>query len=98
MNKTQFKPSEWKGSLKTYDKVRQEIANRWGEEEADKYNPLANCFTAPTWHSKGYYIKKGEHAIKSSTVLEKEEVEGEEVHVKQIPRAVNLFYIKQVEK
>jgi len=27
--------SEWKGSLETADHVRQEIALRWGEEEAD---------------------------------------------------------------
>ena len=32
--------SQWKGSLNTAEHVRQEIALRWGNEEAEKYNPL----------------------------------------------------------
>jgi len=34
--------SQWKGSLNTAEHVRQEIALRWGNEEAGKYDPLKN--------------------------------------------------------
>jgi hypothetical protein len=99
MQQQRYQPAQWKGSVKTANHVREEIANRWGEEEAEKYDPLVNCFTGATWHSMGYLIKKGEHAIKSETVIEREEEdENGEKTVKRIPRTVNLFYIKQVEK
>jgi hypothetical protein len=99
MQQLKYQPAEWKGSKKTYDHVRSVIAQRWGEEEAEKYDPLVNCFTGATWHSKGYLIKKGEKAIKSETVIEREtEDENGEITVNRIPRIVNLFYIKQVEK
>lgn len=98
MSVQKYQPAQWKGSVKTYEHVKHEIANRWGEEEAEKYDPLVNCFTGATWHSKGYLIKKGEHAIKSSTIIEDEEEEDGKKTVKRIPKTVNLFYIKQVEK
>ena len=98
MQQQRYQPAEWKGSKKTYDHVRSVIAERWGEEEAEKYDPLVNCFTSSTWHYKGYLIKKGEHAIKSSTIIEDEEEVNGEKTVKRIPKTVNLFYYLQVEK
>ena len=95
------KIAEWKGSVKTADAVRQEIAKRYGAEEAAKYSPLANCFTFRTWKAKGYFVKKGEKAIRSTTLIEKEDKdtkEGRETEKRTYPKTVNLFYIKQVEK
>ena len=45
--------AHWRGSEKTADAVRQEIARRWGDEEAAKYDPLTNCFTIQTWNKLG---------------------------------------------
>lgn len=42
---TQHTLAYWKGSAHTADAVREEIARRYGEEEAAKYDPLSNCFT-----------------------------------------------------
>ncbi len=90
--------SQWKGSLNTADHVRQVIAERWGEEAAEGYNPLLNCFTFQTWWAKGYVVKKGEKAIKSYTLKETTVIEnGEEVQ-KRYFKPVNLFYYLQVEK
>src|SRR2546423_6102112 len=93
--------AHWKGSLKTADAVRDEIAQRYGEEEAKNYDPTKNCFTFKTWKAKGYFVKKGEKAIRSMTLIEKEDKnakEGRETEKRTYPKTVYLFYIKQVEK
>src|SRR2546430_10262496 len=92
-------PAQWKGSLKTADAVRQEIAQRWGEEEAANYHPLTNCFTFKTWLTKGYHVKKGEKAIRSRTIVEvKDEASEKGEEKRTYPKTVYLFYVKQVEK
>ena len=98
---TQQKMALWRGSEKTADQVREEIARRYGEEEAEEYDPQINCFTLPTWNKLGFKIKKGEKAIRSITLIEKKDPnakDGEETEVKRYPKTVYLFYIKQVVK
>jgi hypothetical protein len=55
--------AHWRGSERTADAVREEIARRWGDDEAAQYNPLTNCFTIQTWNKLGYRVKKGEKAV-----------------------------------
>ena len=98
---TTEKMALWRGSEKTANHVREEIARRYGEEEAQEYNPEINCFTLPTWNKLGYRIKKGEKAIRSITLIEKEDPdqqEGKEPEVYKYPKTVYLFFYKQVEK
>jgi len=93
--------AHWKGSEKTADAVREEIARRYGEAEAEEYDPQVNCFTLPTWNKLGFRVSKGEKAIRSITLIEKkdsETEEGKEAEVLKYPKTVYLFYIKQVEK
>src|SRR5437763_16989168 len=93
--------AHWKGSQKTAEAVRQEIARRYGAQEAANYDPTKNCFTFKTWKAKGYFVKKGEKAIRSMTLIEvkdQETDEGEEQEKRTYPKTVYLFYIKQVEK
>ena len=81
--------------------MREEIARRYGDEEAEEYDPQTNCFTLPTWNKLGYVVRKGEKAIRSMTLIEKADpnaIEGEEAEVQKYPKTVYLFYIKQVEK
>ncbi len=91
--------AHWKGSERTADVVRDEIERRWGAKEAENYDPLTNCFTYQTWKAKGYFVKKGEKAIRSITYVETrgEAEDGEEV-ITTYPKTVYLFYITQVEK
>ena len=99
-----YQLAHWKGSEKTADLVREEIARRYGEEEAENYDPHVNCFTLPTWNKLGFKIRKGEKAIRSMTLIEekdpnaKEGEEGEQEEIQKYPKTVYLFYIKQVEK
>jgi hypothetical protein len=95
--------AHWRGSAKTADAVREEIARRWGEDEAAKYDPLTNCFTIQTWNKLGYRVKKGEKAIRSITYVEatdqaEEDDEDAEQEVRTYPKTVYLFYRTQVEK
>jgi len=92
--------AQWKGSEKTADAVRGVIAQRWGEQEANNYDPTKNCFTFQTWKAKGYHVKKGEKAIRSKTLVEVPDPtakEGGEAITIRYPKTVYLFYIKQVE-
>jgi N-terminal domain of anti-restriction factor ArdC len=92
--------AQWKGSEDTAEAVRNEIARRWGETEAENYDPTKNCFTFNTWKAKGYHVKKGEKAIRSITLVEASDPdsEGDEKEVIRYPKPVYLFYIKQVEQ
>jgi len=77
------------------------ILERWGEEEAENYDPRTNCFTFQTWKAKGFHVKKGEKAIRSMTLVEDtgpENTDGKEKSTVRYPKPVYLFYIKQVEK
>jgi hypothetical protein len=88
--------SAWTGSEKTSDIVRKQILSRWGEEEANNYDPKSNCLTFNRWLKNGYKVKKGEKAIKSFIVIEEKDKKGEVV--RKYPKSINLFYVRQVEK
>ncbi len=95
-----YRDAHWKGSEKTRDQVKEQIVERWGEEEAENYDPEKNCFTFNTWWALGYCVKKGEHALRSYTLVE-ETVQDEtktKQAIKKYPKNVYLFYYLQVEK
>ena len=88
--------STWTGSQDTFEVVRKQIGERWGEAEVLNYDPAGNCLTFNQWLKNGYKVKKGEKAIKSYTFREMKDEKGEVV--KSFRISVNLFYVKQVEK
>src|SRR4051812_12662390 len=104
MNQQGHMTAQWRGSAKTADAVREEIAKRFGVEEAEQYDPTKNCFTLKTWNKLGYRVKKGAKAIRSITYIEakdqesKDETDGEEQAVRTYRKTVYLFYKTQVEK
>lgn len=88
--------SNWKGSENTAERVRKQIFDRWGQDEASNYDPKCNCLTFNQWLENGYRVKKGEKAIKSITMIEKKNEKGEVIQ--KFAKTVNLFYLRQVEK
>jgi len=88
--------SNWTGSENTSNIVRKQIAERWGEEEAERYDPRHNCLTFKAWLENGYIVRKGEKAIKSFIIIEKKDKETGKV-VERHLKNVFLFYEKQVE-
>jgi len=92
---SQFK-SNYQGSQKTFEKVKEEIRQRWGSDEAEKYDPFSNCLTFHVWSTNGYKVKKGEKSIRSIVIVEKKDDQGQVI--KSWPKKIHLFYQTQVEK
>lgn len=90
------KLSNYKGSTATAEIVKKQIAERWGKEEAEHYDPFTNALTFKRWSELGYKILKGEKSLRSKTFVEKKDQEGNTL--KKYPKTVHLFYIKQVIK
>jgi len=88
--------SNWTGSESTLNLVKKQIAQRWGDDEAERYNPKENCLTFKGWLKNGYIVKKGEKAIKSFVIVEKKDKETGKV-IEKTPKSINLFYELQVE-
>lgn len=88
--------TNYKGSEATRDMVSKQIAERFGEAEAEHYDPYKNCMTFRQWLTAGFRVKRGEKALKSVTYVEVKDDSGEVI--KKYPKTINLFYEKQVEK
>jgi hypothetical protein len=88
-------PSNYKGSETTFERVQQQIRERWGDIAAAEYDPLHNCLTFRQWLKAGYCVKRGEKAIRSITIIEKKDEKGELVG--KYPKTVFLFFREQVE-
>jgi hypothetical protein len=86
----------YKGSEKTYEDVKTQIKQRYGEEEAERYDPYMLCRTFRQWLKVGYRVRKGEKALTSTTFVEKRNEKGE--LLKRYPKKINLFYQTQVER
>lgn len=87
--------SGYKGSPTTRDMVAEAIAERWGEDEVENYDPDRNCLTFAKWLSLGYAPRKSEKSIRSVTFVEQKDEQGNVI--KRHKRIVFLFYYKQVE-
>ena len=88
--------SPWRGSEKTYEMVREQLRERYGDEVADEFDPSSDAAPFLTWASAGFRIKHHERALKSVTYVEVKNERGE--IEKKIRRTVNLFHKRQVEK
>lgn len=88
--------STWTGSEVTSKLVRKQILDRFGQAEANNYDPKSNCLSFNQWLKVGYQVKKGEKAIKSFIVIEQKDAKG--VVIRKYPKTINLFYTCQVEK
>lgn len=87
--------SSYRGSRDTYRKTAAEVAARWGEDEVKNYCPYTTMMTWAQWRKAGYVVRKNQKAIKSTTIVERTDENGNVIA--KYPRTVNLFYIKQVE-
>ncbi len=88
--------SPYKGSEATYEAVKAQIAERWGDELAEAFDPHTDCMPYSSWLTFGYRVKKGEKALKSVTFVEVLDEKGKVV--RKIRRTVCLFHKQQVKK
>ena len=90
------KKSPYRGSEATYEAVKEQIRERWGNECADEFDPYADCMPFSSWLFHGFRVRKGEKALKSVTFIEVKD-ENDKV-IKKIKRKVNLFHKCEIEK
>ncbi|MFA6414847.1 MAG: hypothetical protein WC217_01555 [Candidatus Paceibacterota bacterium] len=83
------------GSELTKTMIKNQILERWGEAEAERYNPYQNARTWAQWTKLGFRVKKGQTALRSVTYIDSTNERGEAI---KIPRTISLFYRLQVEK
>jgi hypothetical protein len=88
--------SPYRGSEATYEMVKEQVRERWGDECAEEFDPHTDAMPLLTWASYGYRVKKGEKSLKSVTYVEVKNDKGE--IEKKIRRFVNLFHKNQVQK
>jgi hypothetical protein len=93
MTKTAIR-SPYKGSEKTYEMVKEQIAERWGDGCAEEYDPYIHVLPYGAWKDVGFRVRRGEKALKSITILEKKNEKGEVVKIRKV---VNLFHRCQVD-
>ena len=87
--------NNWTGSSKTEELVREQIRQRWGNEEADLYDAHFSCRTLPQWHRLGMKIKPGSKALRSFVLLEEKDESGKIVGRKF--KTVFLFHTRQTQ-
>lgn len=88
--------SPYRGSEATYEMVKEQIAERWGEDAAEEFDPHTDAMPFVSWAAYGYRVKKGQKCLKSITFVEVKDDKGKVV--RKIKRTVNLFHKRQVEK
>jgi hypothetical protein len=88
--------SNWTGSVNTAELVRKQIFDRFGQDEANNYDPKSNCLTFNQWLKQGYRVKRGQKALRSFIVINEKDEKGQVV--RKYVQTVKLFYIRQVEK
>lgn len=88
--------SPYRGSEKTFEMVKQQVAERWGHKVADSFNAQTDAMPFSWWLKYGYAVKKNEKALHSVTFIESEDPKTGEV--KTVRKTCFLFHRKQVEK
>lgn len=88
--------SPYRGSEKTYEMVKSQIQERWGEACAEEFDPHVDAMPYASWVAYGYQVRKGQKSLKSVTYVEIKNEKGE--IVQKVRRSVNLFHKRQVEK
>ncbi len=86
--------SPYRGSPNTYEDVKQQLRQRYGDEVAEEFDPKTDCMPFCFWAKGGYRIKPGSKAFKSVTFVEVKNDKGEVE--KKVRRIVNLFHKRQV--
>ena len=88
-------PTNYKGSEKTYEDVKHQIAERLGETLAEEFDPRYDARTYRQWLKIGFQVKWSEKGFKSTTMVEKKNERGE--IIKKYVKHIVLFHKSQVE-
>jgi hypothetical protein len=94
---TENDPTPWTGSEKTYELVKAQIAERWGQKVANSFSAKrGDVRTFRAWLARKFVVNKSEHGLESFVIIEKKNDRGETI--KKVPKRIWLFHRKQVSK
>ena len=88
--------TNYRGSLKTYEDVKKQIAERFGEEVAASFDPNFDARTFQSWIKSGFVVQNGEKALSSLVIIEKKDKGGKVIS--RYPKKIALFHRLQVEE
>ena len=86
--------SPYTGSEATRSLVEEQIVEKYGQTELKNLDCYHNLRTFQGWLKLGFRVKKGERAIRSYTITEVKDSEGNVI--KKIKRNCFLFYYRQL--
>lgn len=88
--------NNYRGSIATYESVKKQLREKYGDKIADEYDPTQDCRTYKNWASINFRVRRGEKALKSVTFVEAKDASGK--GIRKYPKTVFLFHYKQVDK
>ena len=89
------KVSNYQNSPRTREMVADQIKEIYGEKELQNYSPDHSALPFSKWKILGYRPKKGSKALKSITLIETKDDQGN--IIKSHYKKINLFYYRAVE-
>ena len=89
--------TNYMGSKKNYESVKQQLSERYGTEIAEEYDPLVNCRTYNDWAKNSYVVNRGARSFKAVVIIEKKDKVTGEI-LKKYPKTICLFFRNQVHK
>ena len=89
--------SPYRGSEKTYEMVREQLRERYGDAVADSFDPRTDAMPFAAWVAYKFRVKRGEHALRSVTYIDVTDEKTGEV-VRKVRRPIMLFHRSQVER
>ena len=93
--KTILEATPYTGSEVTKTLIENQIIEKYGPSELKNLDCYHNVRTYKSWVQAGFKVRKGEHALKSITMVEDKDTNGN--ILKKYRRPVFLFYYRQVE-
>lgn len=88
--------TNYMGSRANFESVKKQLAERYGQEVADSYDPFVNCRTYADWKTNNYLVNKGARSFRSVVIIEKKDPKTGKTT--KIPKTICLFFRNQVRK
>lgn len=88
--------TNYMGSKKNYESVRQQLLERYGPEIASEYDPMENCRTYNDWKANNYLVNTGARSLRAVVIIEKKDKKTGEIT--KYPKTICLFFKNQVHK
>ena len=89
--------TNWTGSQKTEELVREQVRQLLGEDEADSFDPRYSARPLRAWHKLGMRVKDSEfnRPLRSFVLIQKKDKDG--VVTKRYFKTIFLYHVRQTE-